>query len=118
MKPEISRRSLLAAGGSLALGACSRAEQGYFGNTDPPRTQQLVYLLDHEPGSLDPTLSFDEQPTLSLFEGLTALHPASGAPMAALATHYDVSTDGLRSTFYLRGHRDPKGTRLPAWRPQ
>src|SRR6185503_16430550 len=30
-----------------------------------------------------------------------------------LATHYDISPDGLSYTFYLRGHPDPRGTRLP-----
>lgn len=114
MKVQIPRRALLAAG-PLALGACARAEQGYFGNTDPPRTQRLVYLLDHEPGSLDPTLAAPRQDELilSLFEGLTSLHPATGAPMAALATHFDVASDGLRYTFCLRGHPEPRGHRLP-----
>jgi ABC-type oligopeptide transport system substrate-binding subunit len=109
---RISRRNLLAAGGSLCLGACARAEQGYFGKTDPPRTQRLVYLLDHEPGSLDPALGFEEPLTLSLFEGLTVLHPATGIPIAGLATHYDISPDGLRYTFFLRGHPQPGGTPL------
>jgi oligopeptide transport system substrate-binding protein len=32
--------------------------------------------------------------------------------MSALATHFDVSPDGLRYTFYLRGHPWPRGKRL------
>ena len=113
MTGRISRRNFLAGGSSIALGACARADQGYLGNTDPPRTQRLVYLIDQEPGSLDPTLGFDDRLTLSLFEGLTSLHPTTGAPMSALATHYDLTNDGLQYTFYLRGHPRPLGTRLP-----
>ncbi len=114
MKGRMSRRSLLAAA-PLALGACARAEQGYFVKTDPPRTQSLVCLLDHEPGSLDPALATPRQDDLilSLFEGLTTLHPRTGAPMAGLATHFDITPDGLRYTFYLRGHPEPPGQRLP-----
>jgi ABC-type oligopeptide transport system substrate-binding subunit len=33
--------------------------------------------------------------------------------MAGLATHYAVSADGRIYTFYLRGHPQPTGTRLP-----
>ena len=49
---------------------------------------------------------------LSLFEGLTSLHPASGSAMAGLATHYQVSPDGRQYRFYLRGHPNPRGIRL------
>ncbi len=33
--------------------------------------------------------------------------------MAALATHFELSPDGRRYTFYLRGHQAPGGERLP-----
>jgi MarR-like DNA-binding transcriptional regulator SgrR of sgrS sRNA len=101
----IPRRRLIAAG-PLALAACGRAEESYFGRTHPPPTQRLVHLLEFEPSTLDPALSSErmEELMLSLFEGLTSLDPANGTPMAALATHYEVTSDGLRYTFYLRGH--------------
>jgi ABC-type oligopeptide transport system substrate-binding subunit len=35
------------------------------------------------------------------------------APIAGLATHYEIERDGTRYTFYLRGHRAPRGIRLP-----
>jgi oligopeptide transport system substrate-binding protein len=110
----VSRRGILAASG-LALGACSRAEEPYFGNTAPPKTQQLVFVFDSEPGTLDPALALNRLDTLmlSLFEGLTSAHPVDGSPMAALATHCDVTSDRLRHTFWLRGHRQPGGIRLP-----
>ena len=50
---RFSRRSLIAAA-PLGIAACSRTEEPYFGNTEPPQTQQLVVVLDMEPGTLDP----------------------------------------------------------------
>ncbi len=38
---------------------------------------------------------------------------STGEAMAGLATHYEVDGDGLRYTFYLRGHPHPRGTPLP-----
>ena len=113
MMQRIPRRSLLKAA-PLALAACRRNEEAYFGNTEPPPTQHTVSVLDNEPASLDPALSAGlvDSLILSLFEGLTSLQPSTAMPMAALATHYELSTDGLRYTFYLRGHRRPRGTRL------
>ena len=110
----IPRRTLIAAG-PLALAACSRAEEAYFGKTDPPQTQRLVYLLGAEPATLDPARSNDlwEAPAIhAMFEGLTSVHSATGQPVAALATHYQLSLDGLRYTFWLRGHPAPRGTPL------
>ena len=110
----ISRRQLLA-GGPLALAGCSRPDEPYFGNTQPPRTQSVTMVLEGEPESIDPAVpeGMLDPLILSLFEGLTSLHPISGEPMAALATHYEISPDALRYRFYLRGHPAPRGTRLP-----
>ena len=110
----ISRRQLLA-GGSLALAGCSPSDDPYFGNTQPPRTQSMTMVLEGEPESIDPVVpeGLLDPLLLSLFEGLTCLHPISGEPMAALATHYEISPDALRYRFYLRGHPAPPGTRLP-----
>jgi oligopeptide transport system substrate-binding protein len=110
----IRRRTLLTAG-PMMLAACSRAEEAYFGRTDPPRSQRLVYLLGAEPGTLDPAKSGDlwEAPVIhALFEGLVTCIAATGEPAAALATHCAISADGLRYTFCLRGHPDPGGTVL------
>ena len=40
--------------------------------------------------------------------------PTTGEPMAALATHYEVSADGLKYTIFLRGHPKRRGVRLAA----
>jgi oligopeptide transport system substrate-binding protein len=109
----IPRRALLAAG-PLALAGCGAGDT-YFGRTDPPSKQRLVCALNSDPDSLDPALSTGrvDQLMLSLFEGLTSMDPARSAPMAGVATHYDISAGGLRYTFCLRGHPDPAGTPLP-----
>lgn len=111
---SLSRRALLGCG-PLMLAACGRAGGEYFGNTQPPRTQSVTMVLEGEPESIDPALpdGMLDPLILSLFEGLTSLHPISCEPMAALATHYEISPDSLRYTFYLRGHPAPRGTRLP-----
>jgi oligopeptide transport system substrate-binding protein len=98
------------------MAACRRADAEYFGRTDPPAAQRLVYLIGAEPSTLDPARSTDlwEGYVIhAMFEGLTTSHPRTSQPMAALATHYDVAPDGLRYTFYLRGHTRPRGERLP-----
>src|SRR5678815_43495 len=108
MKRRISRRTLLTAG-PLALAACETANGAYFGKTDPPSSQRLVYLIS-EPGALDPAqvTGGDERFIVAaLFEGLTDFHPTTAGPMAALATHYEINADFTRYTFYLRGHPKP-----------
>src|SRR5262245_3625110 len=91
----IPRRSLLTAA-PLALAGCCKTESDYFGKTDPPRTQSLVYLLGAEPGTLDPLISNDlwEAPIIhALFDGLTSWDSLRNEPHAALATHYRIDDD-------------------------
>src|SRR5215510_8747934 len=115
MKTQISRRTLLT-GGPLTLAACGTMDGAYFGRTDPPSSQRLVYLIGSEGGSLDPgrvTGGYERLIVPALFEGLTNPHPTTAQPVAALATHYDVNADFNQYTFYLRGHPKPKGVKLP-----
>jgi len=108
-------RRELCAGGMLFAG-CRTAAGAYFGKTDPPTSQRLVYLLGSEPDSLDPATTgggYEGYIVSSLFEGLTTYHPQTAQPMAGLATHYDVNRDFTRYRFYLRGHARPQGIRLP-----
>src|SRR5689334_10541115 len=110
----LTRRQWIGAA-PLALAACRQAE-AYFGRTEPPPGQQLVFLIGAEPATLDPAKSTDLWEGYivhAMFEGLTGYHPKTAQPMAALATHYDVTPDALRYTFYLRGHECPRGERLP-----
>jgi ABC-type oligopeptide transport system substrate-binding subunit len=106
---------MLLAAGPLALASCGRREGPYFGKTDPPRGQRLVYLLASQPATLDPGLSADlwEGPVIhAMFEGLTTSDSSTGQAVAAIATHYEVSADQTEYVFYLRGHRSPRGIAL------
>src|SRR4029077_20819922 len=97
----IPRRALLTAG-PLALAACARGEDAYFGRTDPPPRQRLVYLLGAEPVTLDPAKSGDlwEAPIIhAMFEGLTSFDATTGEPVAALATHFEVTSNKLEYIF-------------------
>ena len=114
----MKRRALLAMS-ALAAG-CSRTTSAYFGRTTPPRRQRLVMAIGAGPGTLDPGPSWDiwePYPIRALFEGLTAYHPRTLEPIAALATHYETDTDFTRYSFYLRGHRNPRGLPLAGGPP-
>lgn len=110
----LDRRAFLGLG-SLTLAGCATEGQ-YFGNTRPPRRQQLICATIETGDSLDPAKSADylsEGSMLrALFEGLTTYHPQTMEPMAGIATHYETSPDGMRVTLYLRGHTRPRGIPL------
>ena len=111
---HIPRRSLLGLS-PLALCSCGKSDP-YFGKTGPPSKQALIYAIASEPSSLDPAgaLGGTEFYVLpALFDGLVSTDPESLEPRAALATHYEVNASLTEFTFYLRGHANPRGTRLP-----
>lgn len=111
----LSRRGFLGASPVLITG-CTRTSTEYFGNTDPPSRQCLLFENMSEPDTLDPHKSqsaSEERILPSLFEGLTTPHPATLEPLAGMATHYEVASDFTRFRFFLRGHRNPRGVRLP-----
>ncbi len=75
-----------------------------------------MFAIAGEPVTLDPgktSGSYENRITPALFEGLTSCHPRTLEPMAALATHYEVNADNTEFTFYLRGHPNPRGHKLP-----
>ncbi|HWP43541.1 MAG TPA: peptide ABC transporter substrate-binding protein [Blastocatellia bacterium] len=99
----------------LMAAGCSTGGQ-YFGKTEPPGQQRLVYQNSAEPETLDPAKATgvpEGHIIHALFEGLTGYHPKTLEPMAALATHYETNADSTQFTFYLRGHPNPRGTKLP-----
>jgi oligopeptide transport system substrate-binding protein len=105
----------LALAATLVVTGCGSTEEPYFGRTDPPSEQRLVFLNGAEPESLDPGMhpGGREMPIINaLFEGLTKMHPETLEPLAGLATHYEKNPDRTRFTFYLRGH--PSHTWHPA----
>jgi oligopeptide transport system substrate-binding protein len=112
---QITRRTALATSATM-LAACSKTAEPYFGRSTPPGTQRLRYVLGAEPESVDPAYypgGFESYVIPALFEGLTSYHPQTLQPMAALATHFEVSPPTSQLTFYLRGHADPRGEQLP-----
>ena len=74
--------------------------------TGPPRpSADLVLVNTNETYTLDPQrMSFLQDLRLAgvLYEGLTRVHPDTGAAVPALAESWSVSDDGLRWTFRLR----------------
>ena len=114
-RDNMARRAFLA-GSAVVLAACRPADGEYFGNTTPPAKQRLVFENISEPETLDPakTQTASEERLLpSMFEGLTTLHPVTMEAVTGMATHYTASPDFTRFTFYLRGHPNPSGIRLP-----
>jgi ABC-type oligopeptide transport system substrate-binding subunit len=113
MTSPITRRQALAA--PLALTACGRHEP-YFGKSTPPQHQSLVYEIGGEPSSFDPALAVGSSEAYvmpGLLEGLLSEDPRTLEPTAGLATHYEVDAVLTEFTFFLRGHRSPRGTQLP-----
>jgi ABC-type oligopeptide transport system substrate-binding subunit len=109
------RREVLALG-AAGLAGCTPSRAEYFGSTALPAARALVHALPGEPETLDPTLSTGSNEFWiipALLEGLAQYHPRDPQPMAALATHYDISRDHTRFTFCLRGHPAPTGVPLP-----
>jgi oligopeptide transport system substrate-binding protein len=101
--------------GPLALAACRRRER-YFGRSTPPSRQTLVYEIPAEPTGFDPATGLGASEIYllpALFDGLISWNPETLEPQAGLATHYRVDAKLTEYTFFLRGHRNPRGTKLP-----
>jgi ABC-type oligopeptide transport system substrate-binding subunit len=88
----------------------------YFGSTTAQGNSRLNYNILAEPPSIDPQIPNDNNSNIvsdAMFDGLTEYHPQTLEPIAAIATHYEANPDSTQFTFYLRGHKSPKGVRLP-----
>ena len=86
----------------LLLGSCSRRKSPVESGI---ATKTLLVGNLTEPADLDPhlvTAYTDQNITIALFEGLTAIDEKSALPVAAVATHWEVSADALTYTFHLR----------------
>ncbi|HYP16921.1 MAG TPA: peptide ABC transporter substrate-binding protein [Opitutus sp.] len=93
---------LLMAVAGFLVSSCSRREAP-VDTAIAHRTLLLGNLS--EPADLDPHLATaytDQNILVALFEGLTALDEKSSLPVPAGAERWDVSADGLVSTFHLR----------------
>ena len=109
--------SVLGLGVLVMVLALSRGKDSgpYFGSTTAPTDDSLKYNILIEPTSIDPQLPKDNSSNAvadAMFDGLTEYHPQTLEPIAAIATHFEANADSTQFTFYLRGHKSPKGTRL------
>src|SRR5215472_14027283 len=111
---DLPRRTLLGAA-PMAFAACGGRER-YFGRAKPPSTQTLVYEVPAEPTSFDPATSAGIAESYiwpALVETLVSWNVETLEPRAALASHYHVDSKLIEFVFYLRGHPNPRGVRLP-----
>ena len=100
---------------ALLLTAC-QSRDGYFGRVKKPTARRLILENFLEPSTLDPQLMLTSREAFiadTLFDSLIRLHPITLEPTADIATHYKRNPEATRYVFYLRGHPQPRGIRLP-----
>ena len=71
----------------------------------PSERADLVLHNGPEPETIDPQIltgQADGRIASALFEGLTRFNPTNGTAMPGLASHWEISGDGLTYTFFLR----------------
>lgn len=98
------------------LPAACQSRDGYFGRVKKPTARRLVFENRGEPSSLDPQFQLaviEYNIEDALFDSLVRLDPIALEPTAAIATHYERNPEATRFVFYLRGHPQPRGIRLP-----
>ena len=90
----------------------------YYGETNPPRTQELRWSDGGLPQTFDPAFAAaapDTDAVRALFEGLTDYDPQTLAPIPGVATRWESSAEGRVWTFYLRDNaRWSNGERVTA----
>jgi oligopeptide transport system substrate-binding protein len=86
----------------LSLTGCARRESAADAAIE---THTLLLGNLAEPADLDPhiiTAYTDQNITIALFEGLTAIDEKTAAPVPGVAESWETSPDGLTYTFHLR----------------
>lgn len=77
----------------------------YYGTVNPPRVQEFRWSDGGLPQTFDPAFAAappDTDAVRALFEGLTDYDPKTLAPVPAVATRWESSSDERIWTFYLR----------------
>lgn len=106
---------LFAAALFFSLNAASGAKAKKAG-AKPAKEQTLIYNNGVEPETMDPHRSTgipEANIELQVFEGLTHLDKNT-KPVPGIAQRWDISKDGLRYTFYLRGAKWSNGEPVTA----
>src|SRR3990167_1324101 len=78
---------------------------------------EFTYVSGPEPETLDPPLLtgfLEGRIVAALFEGLTQYEPKDLSPIPGIASHWNISEDGLTYTFYLRDTKWSNGEPLTA----
>lgn len=100
------------------VGACTRADSGYYGTTEPKHGPDEIWSnLASEPEYIDPGKSSDHiggTVIANVFAGLLQPHPQNSEPMPDIAQAWHVSEDGKTYTFHLRQTTWSDGTPLTA----
>ncbi len=89
----------------LAAGCASEGKTKYWGQVKVPNDNVLRYITGSEPESLDPqfvTGQPEARILIGLYDRLVEYHPKTMQPIPSMATHWEVSEDGLTYTFHLR----------------
>jgi len=92
---------------SLSHAGCFKGQDPttYYGNVVVPRSQEFRWSDGGLPQTFDPAFAAappDTDVVRALFEGLTDYDPQTLAPVPAVATRWESSSDGRVWTFYLR----------------
>ena len=91
----------------LVLSGCFTVQEPstYYGRVVVPRSQEFRWSDGGLPQTFDPAFAAaapDTDAVRALFEGLTDYDPKTLAPIPAVATRWESSSDGKIWTFYLR----------------
>lgn len=90
---------------SFLVGCLTSANSRYFGQTQPPKDNVLRYISGSEPESLDPQFGTGQPEAriyMALYDGLVEYHPKTSEPIPAIATSWEIGTDGTEYLFHLR----------------
>ncbi len=96
LRPGLSVRAL-----GVVLSVCAWVLTG----CSPLERADLVLHNGPEPETIDPQIltgQADGRIASALFEGLTRFNPTNGTAMPGLASHWEISSDGLTYLFFLR----------------
>jgi len=106
------RRSRFFGLGALLLSVClihagcfTSEPSTYYGKVVTPRSQEFRWSNGGLPQTFDPAFAAappDTDAVRALFEGLTDYDPRTLAPVPAVATRWESSSEGRVWTFYLR----------------